>query len=263
MINEPTIAAPFAAHYFFALLLAACIAAHAGCNLVLTLVNALCRAMESSAAAIAGQAPTKTSSALRAPSPQSWRRDNLCRRFPSPPFVEKVPEGRMRFFRANALLIGKTVMAMMMLPRYRNQTVADLQHLVLEPMIRDRIAMAYPGGEGENAAPKAEASANVAGFAIWASVSEEVDKRIREQIKTGTFPLRLKPEDWTSGDINWLLDVIAPSAKLTSSVLANFGKVVKGGNLRLHPLIARLVDEDTLKKLGAEKMGAEKAGDHQ
>jgi cytolysin-activating lysine-acyltransferase len=158
---------------------------------------------------------------------------------------------------------GKTVMAMMMLPRYRNQTVADLQHLVLEPMIRDRIAMAYPGGEGENADPKTEASANVAGFAIWASVSEEVDQRIREQIKTGTFPLRLKPEDWTSGDINWLLDVIAPSAKLTSAVLANFGKVVKGGNLRLHPLIARLVDEDTLKKLGAEKMGAEKAGDHQ
>jgi hypothetical protein len=47
----------------------------------------------------------------------------------------------MRFFRTIKLLIGKTVMAMMMLPRYRNQTVADLQHLVLEPVIRDRIAI--------------------------------------------------------------------------------------------------------------------------
>ena len=33
---------------------------------------------------------------------------------------------------------GKVVMAMMMLPRYRQQTLADLQHLVLEPLIRDR-----------------------------------------------------------------------------------------------------------------------------
>src|SRR5689334_5933371 len=40
---------------------------------------------------------------------------------------------------------GKIVMAMMMLPRYRNQTLGDLQHLVLEPLIRDRIAIAYPG----------------------------------------------------------------------------------------------------------------------
>jgi cytolysin-activating lysine-acyltransferase len=143
---------------------------------------------------------------------------------------------------------GKVVMTMMLLPRYRNQTVADLQHLVLEPLIRDRIAIAYPGTKEENEL------ADLAGLAIWASVSEEVDKRIREQISTGTFPIRLKPEDWTSGEINWLLDVIAPNAKMTTSVLANFGKVVKGGNLRLHPVISKLVDEDTLKKLGAQKL---------
>jgi cytolysin-activating lysine-acyltransferase len=41
---------------------------------------------------------------------------------------------------------------------------------------------------------------------------------------------------------------------VSTSVLANFGKVVKGGNLRLHPVISKLVDEDTLKKLGAQKL---------
>ena len=143
---------------------------------------------------------------------------------------------------------GSIVMSMMMLPRYRNQTVGDLQQLVLEPLIRDRVALAYPGDKDKNEL------ADLAGMAIWASVSEEVDKRIREQIKAGSFPLRLKPEDWNSGDINWLLDVIAPNAKATTSVLANFGKVVKGGNLRLHPLIAKLVDAETLQKLGAQKM---------
>ncbi len=145
---------------------------------------------------------------------------------------------------------GKAVMAMMMLPRYRNQTLGDLQHLVLEPLVRDRIAIAYPGGA------KDDKLAEIAGMAIWASVSEEVDGRIREQIKAGTFPVRLKPEDWTSGNINWLIDVIAPDQKTTASVIANFKQVVKEGGLRLHPLITRLVDEETLKKMGAEKIGA-------
>jgi len=141
---------------------------------------------------------------------------------------------------------GKVAMAMMMLPRYRNQTLADLQHLVLEPLIRDRIAIAYPGG--------ADPLADVAGMAIWASVSEEVDAKIREQIRAGTFPLRLKSEDWTSGDINWLIDVIAPDPKTTATVIANFKQVVKTGDLRLHPLITRLVDEETLKKMGAARI---------
>lgn len=143
---------------------------------------------------------------------------------------------------------GKVVMAMMMLPRYRNQTLADLQHLVLEPLIRDRVAIAYPGGTED------DALADVTGLAIWASVSEEADARIREQIRSGTFPLRLKAEDWTSGDINWLIDVIAPDAKTTARVIANFKQVVKEGNLRLHPLITRLVDEETLKRMGAERL---------
>ena len=148
---------------------------------------------------------------------------------------------------------GKIAMAMMLLPRYRNQTLADLQHIVLDPLIRDRVAMAYPGNQDDNSL------ADVAGMAIWASVSEEADARIRDQIRAGSFPVRLKPEDWNSGDINWLLDVIAPDAKTTMAVLSNFGKVIKSGNLRLHPLIGKLVDEETLKKLGAEKMGAASA----
>jgi hemolysin-activating ACP:hemolysin acyltransferase len=134
-------------------------------------------------------------------------------------------------------------MAMMATPRYRNQTLADLQFLVLDPLVRDRIAIAYQGDREKNEL------ADVAGFAIWASVSAEVDQRIREQIRAGAFPVRLRPGDWASGDINWLLDVIAPNAKLTAAVLANFGTVVKGGGLlRLHPIISRLVDAEILEE---------------
>jgi len=148
---------------------------------------------------------------------------------------------------------GKIVMALMMTPRYRNQTVGDLQHLVLEPLIRDRIAIAYPGNVQQSSL------ADMAGFAIWASVSEDVDARIREQVANGVFPIRLKPEEWNSGKINWLFDVVAGDTRATTNVIANFKQVVKEGSLRLHPLIARLVDEETLKKMGAEKIGNARA----
>jgi hemolysin-activating ACP:hemolysin acyltransferase len=143
---------------------------------------------------------------------------------------------------------GKIVMAMMMLPRYRHQTLGDLQHLVLDPLLRDRIAIAYPGAKDQGELT------DIAGMALWASVSEEVDADIRQQIKAGVFPIRLKAEQWNSGKINWLLDVIAPDRKTTASVIANFKQVVKEGSLRLHPLVTRLVDPETLQKMGAEKV---------
>ncbi|MEM7241218.1 MAG: hypothetical protein AAF429_03435 [Pseudomonadota bacterium] len=90
---------------------------------------------------------------------------------------------------------------------------------------------------------------------MWSSVSDEVDAKIREQIKAGVFPVRLKADEWNSGSNNWLFDVIAPDQKTTANVIANFKQVVKDGDLRLHPLVARLVDAETLEKMGATQMG--------
>ena len=38
-------------------------------------------------------------------------------------------------------------------------------------------------------------------------------------------------------------------------MISNFGQVVKGGPLKLHPLVTRLVDKDVLEKMGAERAG--------
>ena len=63
------------------------------------------------------------------------------------------------------------------------------------------------------------------------------------------FPLRLKVEDWASGDITWLLDVIAPNPKLATSVLANFRQLVAaGGELFAHPMIRGLIDSEVFNK---------------
>lgn len=144
--------------------------------------------------------------------------------------------------------VGQVVLALTVVPRYRHQSIADLQSLVLEPLMRDRIAIATPSGaEGVD-----NPGGALAGIAFWATVSDAVDAKIREQIKGGSFPIRLKPEEWTSGEHVWLLDVVAPSQKMASSVLANFKQVVKqGGDVRIHPMVARQVDPELLKKMGA------------
>lgn len=139
---------------------------------------------------------------------------------------------------------GKIAMAMMALPRYRHQTIADLQSLVLDPLMRDKIALAYPKNTDQPLP-------DVTGMAIWASVSEAVDAKIREQIKAGVFPVRLKPEEWASGEINWLFDVIASDERTTGAVISNFRNVAGEGELRVHPIVGRLVGKDMLERMQA------------
>ncbi len=167
-----------------------------------------------------------------------------------PEMLEKIAAVRTKLHET----FGKVALAMMMVPRYRSLSISDLGHLILDPLMRDRVAIATSGKEGD---PQEGA---LSGIAIWASVSEEVDAKIREQIKAGIFPVRLKAEDWNSGKINWLLDVIAPNQRLTTAVIANFRQVlpkvsevkgVKEGDMRIHPIVTRLVDPDALKKMGA------------
>lgn len=165
----------------------------------------------------------------------------------SPEMRAKLEELRSRI----QMSVGQVVLAMVNLPRYKNQTLGDLTHLVLEPLLRDRLAIA-------TARPKdaGEATSNVgeslAGIAIWASVNDEVDAKIREQIKSGAFPVRLSSDDWTSGDKYWLLDVIAPNRKLASAVLANFSQVAKDTPVSIHPIVARSVEPELLEKMKAQ-----------
>jgi cytolysin-activating lysine-acyltransferase len=149
------------------------------------------------------------------------------------------------------LNLGQVVLAMMNLPRYRNQTLGDLTHLVLDPMMRDRLAIAHRTVDG-----KQQADDDVAGIAIWASVSDAVDAKITEQVKAGVFPVRLANEDWASGDKVWLLDVIAGDRKAATAVLTNFKQLSGERAVKIHPLVARLVDAEILEKMKAHAAGA-------
>lgn len=144
--------------------------------------------------------------------------------------------------------IGVSVLSMSAQSRYRHLSLADLQAVLLDPLLRDRVAIASTPLEAGEGAPEAQV-----GLAIWASVSSAVDEKIREQIAARVFPVRLAPDDWVSGEINWLFDVIAPDERLTSTVIANLRKVVKEGDLRVHPMVAAQLSSETLEKLGISR----------
>ena len=147
---------------------------------------------------------------------------------------------------------GQIVLAMCVVPRYRNLLLSELQQFVLDPLSQDKIVLALPGNPQND--PKVAAAP--ATIAIWASVSADVDKRIREQTAASVFPIRMKSEDWSSGEIVWLLDVIAPSEKMATEVLNSFRQVSKTGRMNVHPIVAKLVNREALKKLAGVQVVA-------
>jgi cytolysin-activating lysine-acyltransferase len=157
--------------------------------------------------------------------------------------------GIAKFRQALQLSVGQIVLATMNLPRYRHQTLADLEHLFVAPLMHDRVAIARKAPN----APNGAVDDTIVGIAVWATVSDAVDAKITEQIRTGVFPVRLGPDDWASGGTVWLLDVVARDRQQATLVLANFRQLAGGRAVKIAPLVTRLIDPAVVAKLrGAE-----------
>jgi cytolysin-activating lysine-acyltransferase len=143
---------------------------------------------------------------------------------------------------------GQIVLALSTTHRYRHLPISDLQALVLDPLLRDKIALANANNPDGTPVP------GIAAIAIWASVADHVDARIQEQVTAGVFPIRLQPEDWASGNRVWLFDIIGQSQAASSSVLVNFKTIAKCDEIRLHPIVTRQVDPELLKQLNIARV---------
>ena len=108
------------------------------------------------------------------------------------PITEKVRREAAQL--RNALAFTQIVGVLMSSSHYKKYTVADLEWLVIPPVLAGQFRI----GEAK---PKEGITLPVA-VVLWARVSAEVDKRLME---TETLAVRLKPEEWTSGDILWLV----------------------------------------------------------
>jgi hemolysin-activating ACP:hemolysin acyltransferase len=79
-------------------------------------------------------------------------------------------------------------------------------------------------------------------FIIWARVSAEVDKKLSENLQE---MVTLTPQDWTSGDIHWLLLSVGPQQAVGAILKTVSQKLPPGQNFK-----TRFADKDGQQKVG-------------
>ncbi len=97
-------------------------------------------------------------------------------------------------------------------PVHRCFSIADLDWLLVPPILNDQFAVAeakLPDGHSVGVA-----------FVLWARVSEEVDKRLTQDPR---YPIRLHPSEWKSGEIFWIIDGVG-EPKLIQALIAKVAK---------------------------------------
>jgi cytolysin-activating lysine-acyltransferase len=91
---------------------------------------------------------------------------------------------------------GQFVSVFMRTRHCRHAFLADLEWLVVPAIATSQVSVA-------EAQDKATGLSSPIAVVLWASVSEAVDQRLAT---TPSQPLRLKPDEWASGTIPWLVE---------------------------------------------------------
>ncbi len=103
---------------------------------------------------------------------------------------------------------GEIVTLLMRAPGYKHYTLADLEWLVVPPLLTNQFTLA-------EARSKETGLTAPVGVALWARVSDEVDQRLSGDLSR---PIRLRPDEWNSGSNLWLIDAVGP-AKIVQALL--------------------------------------------
>lgn len=111
------------------------------------------------------------------------------------------------------VMLGQIVTILM--PQHKERP-ADLEWLVLPAILRGqyRVAQAQQSG-----------IAVPVGVALWASVSAAVDQRLSDL----SAPCRLQSDEWRSGDIPWLVELVA-DPPTQQALLKHLGETVFKGH---------------------------------
>jgi hemolysin-activating ACP:hemolysin acyltransferase len=104
--------------------------------------------------------------------------------------------------------VGEVTTVLSRSARHKHYSLADIEWMVLPPVALGQFYVA-------------EAMHKELGFRVpiavvtWALVSEDVDLRLRG---TANQPVRLRPDEWQSGDIGWLIDAAGDGRGLDSAL---------------------------------------------
>lgn len=95
--------------------------------------------------------------------------------------------------------VGEIAIVMSRAPSHKHYALADIEWMVLPAVLSGQFYVAE--------ATRQEDGSRVPVAAItWATVSEDVDARLTTH--DGPLPARLRPEEWTSGETPWIIDMI-------------------------------------------------------
>ena len=119
----------------------------------------------------------------------------------------------------NAWAFTQIVGVLMRSPHYRRYTLGDLEWLVIPPLLAGQFRI------GEAKVDKNQGAVMPVAAVLWASVSAEVDKKLTE---TEEASLQLKPEEWKSGDILWLVHAVG-EARFVRQVVDELTKTTLKG----------------------------------
>src|SRR6185312_7879348 len=98
--------------------------------------------------------------------------------------------------------LAQIIMLMLQSPSHRHFSLSDLEWMVLPPLKLGQVAMA-------ESKPDQSGSRQPLAVLFWATVSAEVDRRISSNLSA---PVRLRPDEWRSGDILWIADMIGDTS---------------------------------------------------
>ncbi len=140
--------------------------------------------------------------------------------------------------------LGQIVSLMMRSRTHRFNMMIDLEWMVVPAIATRQFRVA------EGVSAEAGVVAPIAAV-IWASVSAEVDQRLAQNIDA---PVRLKPEEWRSGDIVWVVDILG-DPKAVDAILQH----LKQNELKDRRVRMRVKGENGKATIGRVELQAEPA----
>jgi hemolysin-activating ACP:hemolysin acyltransferase len=145
---------------------------------------------------------------------------------------------------------SQVVAVLMRDQNFRNMRLADLEWLVIPPVMAGqfRLAHAPPPGQPQ---PQGSTFTVPVAVALWARVSPQLDRSLSENLDK---PVWIKPNQWASGNILWLMALAGDRRALPQFVKLLQEREFKGQEVKMR---ARGADgKVTVRLLNAQPAGS-------
>ncbi|MEO0410413.1 MAG: toxin-activating lysine-acyltransferase [Pseudomonadota bacterium] len=93
-------------------------------------------------------------------------------------------------------MLGELTWLLSQSPTHKHFTFGDMEWMLLPPVTLEQYRVFR--GKGQPI-----------GYAMWAYLSEDTEKRLIADAENGAA-VRLRPDEWKSGDRLWLIDLVIP-----------------------------------------------------